>query len=68
MKKALLRTLLVTLLLLSVIGALSACGASEFTVTVKDGDTTLKTLTFEKEAAITIDPDDTAFQKAGYEV
>ena len=68
MKKALLRTLLVTLLLLSVIGALSACGASEFTVTVKDGDTTLKTLTLEKEAAITIDPDDTAFQKAGYEV
>ncbi len=68
MKKIFPRILLVALLLVTVVGILSSCGTSEFTVTIKDGDTTLKTLSFEKDATIEIDLDDTALLKAGYEV
>ncbi len=68
MKKTLLRLVLATLLILTLVGALAACGPKGFEITVKDGDTTLKTLTFEAEAPIVIDPDDASFAKPGYEV
>ncbi len=68
MKRTMTRLLIAVLLLLAVFTALTACGEKEFTVTVKDGETTLKTLTFEKDAPITIDLDDNDFLKPGYEV
>ena len=69
MKKTMTRLLIAALLLLSVIGVMTACNlASEFTVTLSDGEKTLKTLTFEKDATITVNLDDNDLQKPGYEV
>lgn len=69
MKRKLLLLLTMALALVLSLGILTACDKDmEFTVTVKDGDTVLKTLSFDKDATISIDPHDSAFDKAGYEV
>ena len=72
MKKLLFRLAIATLLIVTV-AVLASCnlgdlGSKEVTITLKDGDTALKTLTFEKEAAITVNLDDVALSKPGYEI
>lgn len=65
MKRTLLHLLLTFLLIGTLLGALASCGEAErFTVTVKDGDTTIKTYTVESGTAPAIAPADLA--KAGY--
>ena len=69
MKRRLLLLLTLALALVLSLGILTACGTDkEFTITIKDGDTVLKTVSIAKDAVITVDPDDSAFDKAGYEV
>ncbi|MBO7761256.1 MAG: InlB B-repeat-containing protein, partial [Clostridia bacterium] len=65
MKKTIFRLLLSLLLISVLVGALAACGdPAEFTVTVKDGDTTLKTYTVASGTAPAIHAADLA--KTGY--
>ena len=66
MKKTTLRLLVAAILMLATLGLLASCGAKTVTVTLMDGDTTVKTLTVDKGAAIEIDED--AIEKAGYEL
>ena len=71
MKHTIVKLLTAVLLIGALVAMFASCGlggASEFTVTIKDGDKTLKTLTFDKDATIEIDLDDTALLKPGYEV
>ncbi len=71
MKHTIVKLLIAVLLIGALVAMFASCGlggASEFTVTIKDGDKTLKTLTFDKDATIEIDLDDTALLKPGYEV
>lgn len=69
MKRKLLLLLTLALALVLSLGILTACDKDEeITVTVKDGDTVLKTVSVAKDAVITVDPHDSAFDKAGYEV
>ena len=66
MKKTIVRLLVAILLIGTLVGMLVACGDSEFTVTVMDGETSVKTYTFDKDEVITIPTADLA--KTGYEV
>ena len=67
MKRTITRLLLSLLLITALVGALSACGdPAEFTVTVKDGDTTLKTYTVASGQSPAIHTVDLA--KTGYEL
>ena len=69
MKRKLLLLLTLALALALSLGILTACDKDvNFTITVKDGETVLKTVSVAKDAVISVDPRDSAFNKAGYEV